>query len=335
MITKLNKNNWQEFRIDDIFIISRGKRLIDIDRISGDVEYYSASEYNNGLTDKISNPLFIEKNALIYTTFGKCFYVGGEFTASDEINILKHKKLNIYNGLFLATLITQNKYKYGFGRKAFKNKFSKDFIKLPVQKDGSIDWSFMENYIKKLSEKIKYDSKVIESRIIKKTIKLIPKSWKEFKIKDIFNIQKGERLTVADRTLGDTPLLTASSVNNGVSGFIDYEIFKDKKRIFENKITVDMFCNVFYQEFRYFSDDNIHTLLFKDKSYEKYYENKFINLFLVSILKQLSRKYDYGRQVRLKRFEEEIINLPVTNKKELDFEFMENYIKSLNYSQGL
>ncbi len=328
----LDKNNWQEFNLDEVFTISRGKRLIDTDRIDGDVEYYSASEYNNGLTDKISNPLFIEENALIYTTFGKCFYVGGKFTASDEINILKHKKLNIYNGLFLATLITQNKYKYGFGRKAFKNKFSKDLIKLPVLKDESINWEFMENYIKDLSKRIKYNTQITENRIIKKTIKLIPEDWKEFKIKDIFNIQKGERLTAVDRTLGDTPLLTASSVNNGISSFIDHEIFKDKKIIFENKITVDMFCNVFYQEFRYFSDDNIHTLLFKDKTYEKHYENKFINLFLVSILKQLSKKYGYGRQVRLKRFEEEIISLPVTNKKEPDFEFMEDYIKSLPYS---
>ena len=106
----MNKNNWKEFRIENVFNIKRGKRLVDIDRISGNIEYYSASEYNNGLTDKISNPLFIEKNALIYTTFGKCFYVEGEFTASDEISILKHKKLNIYSGLFLATLISQNKY---------------------------------------------------------------------------------------------------------------------------------------------------------------------------------------------------------------------------------
>jgi len=96
-----------------------------------------------------------------------------------------------------------------------------------------------------------------------------------------------------------------------------------------------MFCNVFFQEFDYFSDDNIHTLLFKNKNYEKYYENKYVNIFLVSILKELSRKYDYGRQVRLKRFEEEFISLPITKKEAPDFEYMENYIKSLNYSQSL
>lgn len=329
---KINKNNWQEFRIEEVFDITRGKRLIDVDRIGGDIEYYSASEYNNGLTDKISNPLFIEEKALIYTIFGKCFYVENKFTASDSVSILKNKHLNAYNGLFLATLITQNKYKYNYGRQAFENRFSKDYIKLHVLKDGLIDWLFMENYIKKLSKKIKYDKQIIKKR----SPELNKNNWKEFKIKDVFSpLQKGERLVVIDRISGEIPLLTASSVNNGISSLINYKTFKDKKKLFKNKITVDMFCNVFYQEFKYFSDDNIHTLLFKNKNYEKYYKNKYVNLFLVSILKQLSKKYGYGRQVRLKRFEEEIIKLPVKKNKEPDFQFMENYIKSLNYSSNL
>ena len=39
------------------------------------------------------------------------------------------------------------------------------------------------------------------------------------------------------------------------------ENFKDKKKLFKNKITVDMFFNVFYHDYNYFSDDNIHTLI--------------------------------------------------------------------------
>jgi len=148
---ELEVKKWKEFKIKDLFKIIRGKRLVEIDRIKGDTPYYSASDYDNGLTDKISNPLFVEKDALIYTTFGRCFYVENEFTASDEISILKNKHLNIYNGLFIATIITQNKYKYSFGRKAFENKFSDDIIKLPINEKDEIDFKFMENYIKSLN----------------------------------------------------------------------------------------------------------------------------------------------------------------------------------------
>ena len=58
------------------------------------------------------------------------------------------------------------------------------------------------------------------------------------------------------------------------------------------------------------------------------------NLFLVTILRQLSTKYGFGRQVRLKRLEKEMIKLPVKNKKP-DWDFMENYIKSLPYSSSI
>lgn len=150
-IDSLDKKNWQKFQYTYLFEeISRGMRLIETDRQDGEILYFSASDSNNWLTDSISNPLFVDKDALIYTTFWSCFYVEWEFTASDEISIFKHKNINLYNGLFLATVITNNKYKYTFWRKAFHNKFSKDYIWLPVDIDWNPDWDFMENYIKSL-----------------------------------------------------------------------------------------------------------------------------------------------------------------------------------------
>ena len=97
-----------------------------------------------------------------------------------------------------------------------------------------------------------------------------------------------------------------------------------------NKLTVDLFCNVFYHEYEYFSDDNIHTLFFRNA---KYYENKYVTLFLATILKQLIHKYDFGRQVRLKRLPFDTIKLLVINNN-TDFEFMEDFIKSLPYSKS-
>ncbi len=147
---KINTTKWKEFIIEDLFKnnMKRGMRLIEVDRTKGDCCYYSASNKNNGLTDMIGNPLFIEKDAIIYSTFGDCFYVEGEFTASDEICILKHDKLNKFNGLYVVTILKENKYKYGFGRKAFLNKLVKDVIKLPADKEGNPDWEFRENYVK-------------------------------------------------------------------------------------------------------------------------------------------------------------------------------------------
>lgn len=150
-VIKLDNKNWKYFKFEEIFKFnSRGQRLIETDREKGDILYFSASEFNNGWTDKISNPLFTEKDALIYTTFGDAYYVQGEFTASDEVSIFKDAKLNVYTGLFLASVISKNKYKYSFGRKAFKNKWSRDLIPLPIDDNDKIDWKFMEDYVKSL-----------------------------------------------------------------------------------------------------------------------------------------------------------------------------------------
>ncbi|MDR2425707.1 MAG: restriction endonuclease subunit S [Endomicrobium sp.] len=156
---KLNMKEWKEFKFTDKRLwerITHGQRLIESDRAAGEIPYYSASQNNNGMTDRISNPLFTEENCIIYSTFGTAFWVEKEFTASDEIYAFYNSKLNKYNALFITTIMKQNQYKFKFGRKAFWNKFENESIKLPVDKDNNPDWQYMENYIKSLpySDKI-------------------------------------------------------------------------------------------------------------------------------------------------------------------------------------
>ncbi len=154
LVNKLvNVSKWKEFSYTDKRLwdrITHGQRLIAEDRISGDVDYYSASEFDNSLTDQINNPLFTEQNCIVYNTFASAFYVEGEFTASDEIYCFHNPRLNKYNALFITTMMKQNKYKFKFGRKAFYNKFKNETLLLPATEDNKPDWIFMEDYIKSL-----------------------------------------------------------------------------------------------------------------------------------------------------------------------------------------
>ena len=171
---------------------------------------------------------------------------------------------------------------------------------------------------------------LLENKNSNKRLSLHIENWKWFNLGDLFTFEKGERLTKPDRIEGDIPLITAGENNNGVSEYISLENFKDKKKLFENKITVDMFFNVFYHDYKYFSDDNIHTLL--PINFEL---NKYNSLFLVTVLNKLKYKYAYGRQVRLMRLPLEKIKLPVDKNGQPDWQFMEDYIKSLPYSASL
>jgi hypothetical protein len=59
--------------------------------------------------------------------------------------------MNKYIGLFLATLIRQEKYRYNYGRKWGIGRMKVSTIKLPVDSESKPDWDFMEKYIKSLN----------------------------------------------------------------------------------------------------------------------------------------------------------------------------------------
>ena len=158
---------------------------------------------------------------------------------------------------------------------------------------------------------------------------LTDRKWTWFRIKALFDIERGERIVKSDRIQGKTPLITANSMNNGVTDAIDYQVFKRSKTAFKEKITIDIFFNTFYHPYQYFSDDNVHTLT------PKFTFNRFIALFLVSIFKFNQYKYAYGRQLRINKLMKESIKLPVTQAGKPDWQFMEHYIKSLPYSKNL
>lgn len=59
--------------------------------------------------------------------------------------------MNKYNSLYLVTLLNKMaKDKYTYGRRMIPNRIQNELISLPVLNDGSIDWQYMEDYIKSL-----------------------------------------------------------------------------------------------------------------------------------------------------------------------------------------
>lgn len=148
-------------------------------------------------------------------------------------------------------------------------------------------------------------------------------SWKEFSLSKLFIPERGTRLTKEDRIFGNIPLVTAGEGNLGVKSLISNE---EQKR-YSNRITIDMFCNSYVHADTFCCDDNIITLN------PKYEISKYTMLFITSIIELDKYRYQYGRQYRMKNFEKHTLKLPLGNQKMPDWEFMEDYIKSLPYSE--
>ena len=153
-------------------------------------------------------------------------------------------------------------------------------------------------------------------------------SWKEFIIEDYFDVflSSGD-LKLDDCEPGNIPLISSGSTNNGVVGYID-EKGDGKAQIFKaNCITVDMFCNAFYQDKDFYavSHGRVNILCPKFKF------NLQIGLFICSLIKKEQFKYSYGRAVYSSEIARMIIKLPSVENGLPDWDFMEQYIKSLNH----
>lgn len=148
-------------------------------------------------------------------------------------------------------------------------------------------------------------------------------NWQEISLSKIFNMERGCRLTQEDRESGSIPFVTAGYENYGVVSHIS----NPEQKTYSNAITIDMFGNSFYYEKEFKCDDNV-LVLQSDKL------NKYNALFISTVISIDKYKYSYGRQYRQKDYNNHIIKLPTKNNQP-DWDFMENYIKSLPYADRI
>lgn len=153
-------------------------------------------------------------------------------------------------------------------------------------------------------------------------------AWKEFKISDFFDVSLSSGdLKIEECECGDIPLVSSGQTNNGIVGYIN-RAGDGKAQIFtKNKITVDMFCNAFYQpnDFYAVSHGRVNILS------PKFAMNNLVALFLVTIIKNEQFKYSYGRAVYSNEIARMEIKLPALENGQPDWKYIENYMKSLRH----
>jgi len=170
-------------------------------------------------------------------------------------------------------------------------------------------------------------------------MKLNVKLWQHFNIEKLFTVEAGKYYYSDEYSDGDTPYCSASAENNGISKKTDLKPDFEGNKIITGKVG----CTSFYEAnpFCATSDVNVLTANF-DMS-------PFVGLFITTIInKNENYRWNYGRQCRVGNTKKIKIKLPVklesdgtpTFDKEKryseegympDFDYMERYIKSLNY----
>ncbi|WP_425363477.1 N-6 DNA methylase [Candidatus Tisiphia endosymbiont of Hybos culiciformis] len=157
----LETANWQYFYVSDIFEILEKAKCSNASVLltSGeDVFYIGAKKTNNGVMEKVVtvDNLISKGNSIVFIgdgqgSIGYTNYQPFDFIGSTTLTLGYNKKLNKYNAMFLVTVLDLERYRYSFGRKYGKNIVTNARIKLPTTQQGSLDWEFMENYVKSLT----------------------------------------------------------------------------------------------------------------------------------------------------------------------------------------
>ncbi len=175
---ELVTKHWRSFRYDEVFEIKKGyyNKKPPTSVKEGSLPFIGATEYNNGVTayiahadlKKFSKDGSINPNEPLERkifpgecvtvsnngSVGEAFYQPEPFTCTHDVNplYLKNKlvRLSPELGLFLATVIRADKYRWGFGRKWRPIRMPDSLISLPVTSEGAPDWCHMENYVRSL-----------------------------------------------------------------------------------------------------------------------------------------------------------------------------------------
>lgn len=128
----------------------------------GKVALISSSDRNNGVKDMTNLKPTFEGNCI---TIGKvscsAFYQLHSFCATSDCNVLIPEKdfnMDIYSGLFIATVLNKESPKWNYGRQIRVNDCQELEIYLPANKLGEPDLEYMANYIKSLKYSIFLES---------------------------------------------------------------------------------------------------------------------------------------------------------------------------------
>ena len=319
-------NNWKEFKISEIFSLKNCKCSNASELISGnDLLYIGAKKNENGVMKRVAfdDNLVSEGNCIVFIcdgqgSVGYCNYMDRDFIGSTTLTVGYNKNLNRFNALFIVTVLDKERFKYSYGRK-YRPHLENTKIKLP-EKEGAPDWAFMDNYIRQLKHP------QIKTRNFKTQQLLQTYKWQDFRLVNYFKIVPGKYHSSDDFDCGKTPYVSASNINNGISQYINLEPEFKGNCIITGKVG----CTAFYQPKDFCATSDVNILVPKN-----FLLNKYIGMFLVSVInKSENYKWNYGRQCRVGDSKEIIIKLPAKNN-EPDWEFMEDYIKSLPYTDKI
>ena len=348
---KLNDREWKVFVFGDLFTITSTSSSIDKKRLSGysgEAPYITRSENDNGIDSFVGEQSCYSMDDSNVITIGldtqTVFYQSYPFYTGQNIQIVRHARLNKYNALFIIRVIKILVQKFSWGSYgATLTRLRRGKLYLPIDMDGTPDWAFMEAYMKQVEEELlakalpKLEQQLLDNIITLGTLEA--REWKEFLFSDVFKIVDGyyNKKPPTDKK-GRLPFLGATQYSNGLTGFTTEHNVKlydkvggttmpDVCRRLYNGGCIAITNNgsvghAYYQAGVFTCSHDITVVYLKEGEM-----TKEIALFLIPSIQKAGQAFAYAKKWRPIRMRRSKLMLPVTSHGTPDWEFMSAFIK--------
>ena len=306
----------KQVRLDSLFDVVYGvnRDLNKMTIVEKGIPFVSRKSGNNGISAFVSatHDKFNPAHTISVAGGGsvlEAFYQPKKYYSGRDLFYLKPREnMSKEVMFFYCACIRKNKYRYSYGRQANKTMRS---LLVP-------DIDYAESYVKKL----RHIAPPSTESFHQKKCDLKDREWGYFNLKDLFRITGSKTNLFTDLEESDSvsgyPYVSTQATNNGVNGFVD--TYTEDGNVLTIDSAVLGYCA--YQEKPFSASDHVEKLIPEFKM------NKYIAMFLVTVINQEQYRYNYGRKCSQTRLKANQIKLPCTKEGSPDWEFMENFIKS-------
>lgn len=185
------KVEFKEFKVGEVFDILRTQKVYNANAVKiidtcqkGYSPYIVRTAFNNGIRGYIKEnvkDLNDENTITLAQDTAQFFYQARKYYTGNNVKIMKLRdKQEITENIaqYLISLLYKTFSKFSWGDSFSKENVEKQIIIVPVDKQGQIDYEYMNNYIQAIKKKtiagvVKYKDQVIEitKKVVAKTNK--------------------------------------------------------------------------------------------------------------------------------------------------------------------
>ena len=339
---------FREFKVGELFDCSttKGYNPNKGDLPNSNTPYVTRSAFNNGISGYFDDDSGVFMNSGNCITIGAeggiAFYQSDDFIAGIKVYTLRHDRMTCEIGMYLCGALNTHSHIYSYTNARVLDKIKNETIQLPVKPgtdevnytEDDIDWAFMESYIHELEESYihELDAYLKETGLDDYTLtdderEVLEREpvFKEFEVGELFDGVSGDTDIKKVHLDGDGyPVITAGVDNLGVAGYSSVTA----KILPANTLTVDMFGNCYFRPFEYkmVTHARVFSLCLKD--------GQLIpetGLFVCTMLKWLSTKYNYSNMCSYNKIKNETIQLPVKSgtDDDIDWDYMASCVRTM------